>query len=1035
MKLLSFIRKLNDTSLLIKFSVIFVILLIIAFINTTQYFSYKEKIDDTHAKTLILSEMMFQSQQIIMYSEFVLREVESSKINLERAKQLYEKNLYLLKNGGVLNNDFYSNKIKALDDISKIKLSKLEKLWFSIKENTESIIDEETFIGGSEMATGFIDVSGEYVVEDASKPLTTEVKNAVRSLERTNDKFLKLNSEIYEYHEKLIIELNNSRDLFVIILFLVMAFFVLFCLFIINKLIINRLKRQMAYVKEVSSGNYNAAFKNSMNDEIGQIGTHFNGFALHIKGAVEYIKNISKGNLTDNFEHNGEFDVLSETLTVLKNTLVDASTESEKRNQEDNIRRWATEGIAKFGEILRSNNNNIADLSYNILINLIEYIDANIGGMFVMYEKDNAKYFNLEAAYALDRRKFVTKELEFSEGLIGRCAQERQCLYLTELPSDYIEIASGLGTSKPVSILLSPLIYNNEVYGVIELAAFKEIEDYKIDFVKKVSESIASTISSVKVNVRTAQLLSESKQQAERLSQQEEEMRQNLEEMQATQEGAATKTKEMEGIFNEISQSFGVYTVNLEGDFLSANSIYTSSIGISAKSIYDLMHKELVKNSFKNDKEYFNFWNHIANGNKEERDIVYILKSLQPIILHELYIPIFDTYGDISKINVITYPQNGIDPSLLNNLVPNNVPPHNDFEDDDISDFETNEIHTDEAVGDDFDIEHDRPANLNQSMIEDPYSDNIPEERTETKSKNTSIPETVNITETVTDTIPETNTIPETVITWNDNLLLNHSEFDQQHKNIFTLLSEISHKCFADNEFKNIKNLHAQLFESILINFKSEEKQFTEYNFSEKELHKLLHRDILDAFDDFEKAHNAGDEKNLYAFYIKIYEWFNMHISTEDCKYVNEFKVAKESAPVIESNNLEAELILPMEWSDALAVNLDFIDDQHKILFDLINQIIDSHTENRAKKNIKGYLKGLIDYTEYHFAAEEKHIKSKKKELYETHREQHNAFLMKLNTFQKDFNAGNTKITNTFLAEIIEWWLTHISESDMQLKH
>ena len=86
---------------------------------------------------------------------------------------------------------------------------------------------------------------------------------------------------------------------------------------------------------------------------------------------------------------------------------------------------------------------------------------------------------------------------------------------------------------------------NNEVLGVIELASFKEIEKYKIEFVEKLGESIASSLSIARINAKTKQLVKELEMQAEQQSAQEEEMMQNVEEMRATQEESLRKEKEL----------------------------------------------------------------------------------------------------------------------------------------------------------------------------------------------------------------------------------------------------------------------------------------------------------------------------------------------------------------------------------------------------------------------------------------------------------------------------------------------------------
>ena len=277
--------------------------------------------------------------------------------------------------------------------------------------------------------------------------------------------------------------------------------------------------------------------KNSQYDELGHTAEAANTIMHRIHEASDFAINLGEGNFENEFTPYSENDRLGVSLEKMKNSLVTSRDEENKRKVEDNIRSWTTQGIVKFNDILRTDNNNIAKLSYNLIKNMIDYLSANQGGMFLLEgEEGKEKYLNLIASYAFDRRKYLVKQIKIGEGLAGNCVLEKRTVYLREIPEDYFEITSGLGKALPRNLLIVPLKLEDEILGVIELASFNELKEHEIAFVEQVAESIASTIVTVKLNIKTAQLLEESNKRSEELAQQEEEMRQNLEEMKATQE-------------------------------------------------------------------------------------------------------------------------------------------------------------------------------------------------------------------------------------------------------------------------------------------------------------------------------------------------------------------------------------------------------------------------------------------------------------------------------------------------------------------
>ncbi|MBN2814102.1 MAG: GAF domain-containing protein [Bacteroidales bacterium] len=282
-------------------------------------------------------------------------------------------------------------------------------------------------------------------------------------------------------------------------------------------------------------------------DELGLMAKALNNLVKGLTNIFNFSVDIGKGNFNSNFDPLSEEDVLGHSLLDMRNELKKASEEETRRKDEDEQRNWAAQGVAKFSDILRTNTNELSELSYSIISNLVKYTNSNQGGIYIINDNDKDNPFiEMMASYAYDRRKFITRRIEIGEGLVGRCYQEKEKIYLTDIPHDYMKITSGLGEDSPRALLIVPLVYNDVIYGLVEIASFEPYPAHVIEFIERIGESIAATISSSKSQIQTALLLEQSQQQAEEMSSQEEEMRQNMEELRATQEQSARREEELQ---------------------------------------------------------------------------------------------------------------------------------------------------------------------------------------------------------------------------------------------------------------------------------------------------------------------------------------------------------------------------------------------------------------------------------------------------------------------------------------------------------
>lgn len=305
----------------------------------------------------------------------------------------------------------------------------------------------------------------------------------------------------------------------------------------------------------------------------------FHRYQKEIEDATTFVQEIERGNLDADFvgEHfSGSGRLLMESMLRMRDEMKRLATEDKKRS-------WVNEGLASFVDTLRTQNDNLESLADNIIRHLVHYLKANQGALYLINDENpDDPYIAMEACYAYNRRKFLQQRIEIGEGLAGQVVLEKQTVYLKEVPENFVRITSGLGEALPRNILIVPLKLEEQVFGLIEIASFKMIEDFEIEFVEKLGESIASTISTVRNSERTNKLLQETQLQAEQMRAQEEEVRQNMEELSATQEEMQRILKEVQdqetfvrGLINASNDS--IIAIDKEYKILSANKTAVDS--------------------------------------------------------------------------------------------------------------------------------------------------------------------------------------------------------------------------------------------------------------------------------------------------------------------------------------------------------------------------------------------------------------------------------------------------------------------------
>lgn len=434
-------------------------------------------------------------------------------------------------------------------------------------------------------------------------------------------------------------------------------------IYLVTKNITDPIQKITDFLKELANGKTDQQLDLNLDtgDEIEEMTQALKTSVGGLNKKTEFANHIESGDLDYNFDILSDDDMLGKALVEMRDSLKKARSDEEKRKIEDEKRRWANEGLAKFADILRQNNNDINELSHEIIKNLVYYLEANQGGLFLINDEDQGNVFlDLVTAFAFDRRKHIEKRIEMGDGIVGAVAMEKLTTYIEDLPDDYIHITSGLGGANPSSLIVVPLKMDEKVYGVIEIASFKKIEEYQKEFLEMVAEDIAATLSSVKTNIETTELLEKFQQQSEEMSAQEEEMRQNMEELQATQEEASRKSTEMESFMNALEESSCIVEYNTKGFVTKVNDNYLNTLKLRRDEVIGTHHTDKMELTQKQKSENDKFWNDLISGQTKKEKSKFRVDGKELLFI-EVYTPILDENGNTMRILKISNELNEFD--------------------------------------------------------------------------------------------------------------------------------------------------------------------------------------------------------------------------------------------------------------------------------------------------------------------------------------------------------------------------------------
>ncbi len=230
----------------------------------------------------------------------------------------------------------------------------------------------------------------------------------------------------------------------------------------------------------------------------------------------------------------------------------------------------------------------LAEFGQRLISNLVPMLGGGVGGFYL--GEQNPERLRRIATYGLAEGGRNADSFPMGEGLVGQCAQECKPIHLTHLPPDYLEISSGLGKAAPCQVVACPVVSQNTVLGVLEIASFRPFRSNEQALLEELLPVVAMSLEILARNIRTQELLGETQEQARKLEEQTEELTQSQEEL-LTQQRELTTQREQLKISEERSRLIlessaeGIFGTDTEGRITFMNPAACRMLGFSAEDL------------------------------------------------------------------------------------------------------------------------------------------------------------------------------------------------------------------------------------------------------------------------------------------------------------------------------------------------------------------------------------------------------------------------------------------------------------------
>jgi HAMP domain-containing protein/CheY-like chemotaxis protein/signal transduction histidine kinase len=285
-------------------------------------------------------------------------------------------------------------------------------------------------------------------------------------------------------------------------------------------------------------------------DLTGNVNLLADNLTNQVRAIAEVATAVTKGDLTRSIqvEASGEVAELKDNINTMINNL---RLTTERNTEQD----WLKTNLARFAGMLQGQRD-LTTVGRMILSELAPLVNAQQGIIYQMEAEESAGMVLL-SAFASDGPEGHLRRLKLGEGLVGQCASEKRRMLISDLPENAVPIRSGLFEAVPRNVIVLPVLFEDRVKAVIELASLSAFTASHLAFLEQLTASIGIVLNSIEATMQTEGLLKQSQQLATELQTQQRELQQTNEQLAQKAQQLAEQNVEVERKNQEIEQARG----------------------------------------------------------------------------------------------------------------------------------------------------------------------------------------------------------------------------------------------------------------------------------------------------------------------------------------------------------------------------------------------------------------------------------------------------------------------------------------------